>query len=415
MPLSRERLPIRPGLSAARGFAADGARQIGSPAATRPPEVESLPSVTRSAMAKKEPTPPTTEATPKSLRVEIETLDRQIAAAVGERARLVSRLAEESPDAAEADPAASTVVEGVGAVTDGAMRAIFREVVATSRAAVHQRRIAYLGPEDSYSHLTAIERFGEAADLAPVATIGAVFDEVASGACELGVVPLENSTHGRVTDTLEAFAATEVSICGEAPMRIHHCLLGQGPRSAIRRVASKPQALSQCSHWLAEHLPGVEQAPSASTSDAARQAADDPASAAIASEQAGRRHGLQVLARNIEDQHDNVTRFAVIGPEAGQKTGDDKTALMFELAHEPGSLADGMAIFKDEQLNLTWIESFPIPGSRTANLSGGRYLFFVELVGHQSDPPVERAIAGLGEKCVRLRVLGSYARAEVLG
>ncbi|MEN0112112.1 MAG: prephenate dehydratase domain-containing protein, partial [Planctomycetota bacterium] len=230
---------------------------------------------------------------------------------------------------------------------------------------------------------------------------------------------LENSTHGRVTDTLEAFAATDAVIVAEAPMRIHHCLLGQGPRSAIRRVASKPQALTQCAHWLAEHLPGVETVASPSTSDAARLAGDDPAVAAIAAEQAGRRHGLTVLARNIEDQHDNVTRFAVIAAAAAAesvgKTGDDKTSLMFELAHEPGALADGMAIFKRAKLNLTWIESFPIPGSRTADLSGGRYLFFVELVGHRAELRVRRAIASLEKRCVRLRVLGSYARAAVLG
>ncbi|MEQ8847226.1 prephenate dehydratase [Botrimarina sp.] len=365
-------------------------------------------------MAKKKPANPTPATKARSLRAEIAALDRQVAEAIGRRAELVGQLAEvrsaNSPDAW------ATAVEGpVGAAPAAAVQAVFRELVAASCAAVDRRRVAYLGPADSYSHLAAIERFGDASDLVPVGTIHAVFEEVATGASQLGVVPLENSTHGRVTDTLEAFAATSVAICGEAPMRIHHNLLGRGPRSAVRRVASKPQALSQCSHWLAEHLPGVEAVPAASTSDAARLAADDPSTAAIASEQAARRHGLEVLARRIEDQKDNVTRFAVIGPEPGAKTGDDKTALMFELAHEPGSLADGMAIFKRQKLNLTWIESFPIPGSRTEDLSGGRYLFFVELIGHASDLRVRRAIESLEKKCVRLRVLGSYARAKVLG
>ncbi|TWT96154.1 Prephenate dehydratase [Botrimarina colliarenosi] len=324
-------------------------------------------------MAKKAPSKTESPTPEMGARERLDLLDRQIADALAQRQALVAQLA--------------------GGV----------------------RRVAYLGPEDSFSHLTALERFGEAADLVPVATIHAVFEEVAGGSCELGVVPLENSTHGRVTDTLEAFAGTAVAICGEAPMRIHHCLLGQGPRSAIGRVVSKPQALAQCSHWLAEHLPGVETVPYGSTSDAARLASEDPSVAAIASKQAGHRHGLEVLAPNIEDQKDNVTRFAVIGPKAAAPTGDDKTALMFELAHEPGALADGMAVFKKEQLNLTWIESFPIPGSRTADLSGGRYLFFVELVGHQDDAGVGRAVASLGEKCLQLRVLGSYARGKVLG
>lgn len=364
-------------------------------------------------MAKKAASKPTPAKAAKALRAEIGALDRQVADAVAQRAELVAELAKLK--SAATNVAEATIDKGQGAVGADAMRAVFREVVAASRAAIGRRRVAYLGPEDSYSHLTAIERFGEAADLVPVATIHAVFEEVAQGSCELGVVPLENSTHGRVTDTLEAFAGTAVTICGEAPMRIHHCLLGQGPRSAVRRVVSKPQALSQCSHWLAEHLPGVETVPYASTSDAARLAAEDRSVAAIASEQAGRRHGLEMLAKHIEDQKDNVTRFAIIGPEAAPKTGDDKTALMFELAHEPGALADGMAIFKRQKLNLTWIESFPIPGSRTEDLSGGRYLFFVELVGHQSDAGVRRAVAALGKKCLQLRVLGSYARAKVLG
>lgn len=365
-------------------------------------------------MAKKKPASTAPAANSRTLKAQIAALDRQVADAVGERAGLVAELA--GLKSANANDAAATkIAKGAGGVGDDAMRAVFREVVAASRSAVSLQRVAYLGPEDSYSHLTAIERFGEAADLVPVATIHAVFDEVASGACELGVVPLENSTHGRVTDTLEAFAATEVALCGEAPMRIHHCLLGQGPRSAIRRVASKPQALSQCSHWLAEHLPAAEKSPAPSTAGAAALAAKDKTIAAIASEQAGRRHGLQVLARNIEDQKDNVTRFAVIGATPAEKTGEDKTALMFELTHEPGSLADGMAIFKRQKLNLTWIESFPIPGSRTEDLSGGRYLFFVELLGHAADLRVRRAIASLEKKCLQLRVLGSYARAKVLG
>lgn len=365
-------------------------------------------------MAKKKPAKPTT----RTLRSQIAGLDRQIAASVAERADLVRQLSE--TQSSDSDPASSGVTTGKGQVSDDAMAAIFREVVASSRGAVSPFRVAYLGPEDSFSHLTTIELFGEASELVPVATIPAVFEEVATGGCERGVVPLENSTHGRVTDTLEAFSKTDVQICGEAPMRIRHCLLGLGPRSAIRRVTSKPQALSQCSHWIAEHLPGAETVPAASTSEAAAQAAEDPSVAAIASQQAGLRHGLKTLAHGIEDQHDNITRFAVIGPgsvfkQGAKKTGDDKTAVMFEIAHEPGSLADTMAIFKRRGLNMTWIESFPIPGSRGAGADSGRFLFFIELEGHQAEARVRRALDSLAKKCVQLRVLGSYARAAVLG
>jgi chorismate mutase/prephenate dehydratase len=192
------------------------------------------------------------------------------------------------------------------------------------------------------------------------------------------------------------------------PLRIHHCLLGIGQRSDIRRVCSKPQALSQCRNWLAAHLPGVKLEPTASTAEAATLAAAEPDTAAIAAEQAAVNHGLTVLARNIEDNPDNVTRFAVIGATAGQRTGRDKTALVFEAPHQPGALADAMAIFKRHKLNLTWIESFPIPRER------GRYLFFLEFQGHPADETVKRAIAALIKKSLRLVLLGSYAEAEVV-
>lgn len=352
--------------------------------------------------------------TSRSLKSQLAKLDKEIAEAIADRAELVQELAKAGAEPLGSAAAETTIGGPQGAVDAAAMQAIFREVVASSRALVHSDRVAYLGPEDSFSHLTAIRLFGQASELVPVATIRGVFDEVGSGGCQQGVVPLENSTHGRVTDTLEAFSCSKVQIAAEAPTRIHHCLLGRGKRSGVKRVYSKPQALSQCNHWLAEHLPGAELHAAASTSEAARIASEEKGVAAIASEQAGRRHGLEVLARNIEDQKDNVTRFAVISLESPPKTGDDKTALMMEIDHQPGSLADAMAIFKRQKLNMTWIESFPIPGSRSEDQTGGRYLFFVEFVGHQSELRVRRALASLEKRCVQLRVLGSYARSPVL-
>jgi chorismate mutase/prephenate dehydratase len=174
-------------------------------------------------------------------------------------------------------------------------------------------------------------------------------------------------------------------------------------------VCSKPQALSQCRNWLSAHLPGAKLEPTASSAEAATLAVAEPDTAAIASEQAATNHGLEVLARNIEDNPDNVTRFAIIGRQAAPRTGRDKTALVFEAPHEPGALADAMAIFKRQKLNLTWIESFPIPAAR------GRYLFFLEFQGHATDLRAKRAIASLSKKSLRLVVLGSYAEAELIG
>jgi chorismate mutase/prephenate dehydratase len=186
-------------------------------------------------------------------------------------------------------------------------------------------------------------------------------------------------------------------------------LLSVGTRDEIRTVYSKPQPLSQCRNWLARHLPNATLAEVGSTAAAAKAAKGQQNVAAIASRQAGAHYELPTIVANIEDNPDNITRFAIIGSGAGAKTGHDKTTLMFEIAHEPGALADTMAIFKRAKLNMTWIESFPIPGHR------GRYLFFVEFVGHPSETRAKRAIATLARKSLRLEVLGSYAQGEPVG
>ena len=296
-----------------------------------------------------------------------------------------------------------------GPLDSRAVRGIFRELINGSRALVRPVRVAYLGPAYSYSHLAALERFGEANELVPVATIAAVFDELNRGQVEFGLVPIENSTDGRVVDTLGMFARRPARVCGEVQLHIHHCLLGKTSRAEVREVYSKPQALSQCRNWLAQHLPLARTGEMASTAAAAKLAADKPGAAAIASRQAGVHYGLPVIEANIEDSRHNVTRFAVIGDSLPARTGRDKTALMFALSHSPGSLADAMTIFKQNRLNLTWIESFPMPDAPS------EYLFFVELEGHLSDAAVKRALDSLGERTERLEVLGSYARCDPIG
>jgi chorismate mutase/prephenate dehydratase len=298
--------------------------------------------------------------------------------------------------------------EGKAELPAKAVEAVFRELESGIRALGGPVRIAYLGPEFTYSHLAAIAKFGQSAELVPVGSIASVFEEVERRQADFGVVPIENSTDGRIADTLECLSRSSIQICGEAPLRIQHCLIGRGRRADVRRVLSKPQALSQCRNWLSAHLPQATVEEAASTGEAAHRAASEPGTAAIAGEQAASLHGLDVLARNVEDNPDNVTRFAVIGKQAAPRTGKDKTALVFEAPHKPGALADAMAIFKRQRLNLTWIESFPIPTAR------GRYLFFVEFQGHPSELRPKRAIAALEKKSLRLAVLGSYAEADVI-
>jgi chorismate mutase/prephenate dehydratase len=348
------------------------------------------------------------------LRDAIDQLDQELVALVnrrGELARQVGELKAEAGEpvysqAREEEVISRCIGNNQGPLSDQTVRVILREVISGCRALQLSLRVAYLGPEFSYSHLAAIHRFGQSGQLIPVATIAAAFEEVEEGHAQFALVPMENSTDGRVADTLDRMSRSPLRICGEVPLRIHHCLLGLDPRGEITTVYSKPQALSQCRNWLAKHLPKAQSVEVASTSEAARLASAEPRVAAIASRQAGVNHHLHVLAENIEDNVDNVTRFAVISDTCAPRTGNDKTALMFEIAHRPGALADAMAIFKRHNLNMTWIESFPIPGSR------GSYLFFVEFVGHQQDEAAGKAIAELDGLTKRLEVLGSYAKME---
>ncbi len=198
------------------------------------------------------------------------------------------------------------------------------------------------------------------------------------------------------------FTRLPVRICAEVELEIHHALLGKCSRGDVREVYSRPQALSQCRNWLARHLPLARTIEVTSTSTAAQLAGEKPGAAAIASIQAGIQYGLNVLAEQIEDDPGNTTRFAVIGDHSPPPSGRDKTAMMFQVEHRPGSLADAVNIFKKNRLNLTWIESFPVPGSK------GTYLFFVEMEGHQHEPGIRRAVAALQQHTLRLEILGSF-------
>lgn len=337
-------------------------------------------------------------------------LDRSLLELANERAELTLELARQRQAAGEPpfivgeeDSAlAELLPSSKGPLPERVVRAVFRELSSGSRALLRQTRVAFLGPLFSYSHLAAVHRFGQSVEFMPVGTIAAVFEEVHRGHSDFGLVPVENSTDGRVADTLDMFTRLPVRICGEVDLEIHHALLAKCARSEIREVYSKAQPLSQCRNWLAKHLPAARTIEVTSTSTAAQLAAEKPGAAAIASLQAGIQQGLNVLAENIEDNPSNKTRFAVIGDQTAPRTGHDRTAMLFQVHHKPGTLADAMNIFKRNRLNLTWIESFPIPGSSRT------YLFFVELEGHETDTRFKRAVASLQQKTLRLEILGSF-------
>ncbi|GIW94589.1 MAG: P-protein PheA [Pirellulaceae bacterium] len=348
---------------------------------------------------------------PESVFQECRRLDQQLLKLLAERARLYERLARHRITEGQTawDPHTEVawqqemLAAGAAPLSEASLRAILAEIQSGCRALIKPLRVAYLGPEHSYSYLAATARFGHSVELVPVATIAAVFEEVHYGQAALGVVPLENSTDGRVVDTLDMFARMPVRICGEVQLRIHHFLAARCPRDKITEVYSKPQALSQCRGWLARHLPGVRTIEMTSTARAAQIAAEKEGAAAIASREAAQHYGLEIVAANIEDNPNNITRFAVLGEMPSRRTGKDKTALMFQVPHRPGALADAMVVFKKAQLNLTWIESFPVQGAPQ------EYLFFAEFEGHESEARVKRALAALGKKTLRLNVLGSYA------
>ncbi len=298
--------------------------------------------------------------------------------------------------------------QNAGPLTPTTLRAVFREVISAARSRIRMLRVAYLGPPFSFTHLAAIERFGRSADLVPVNTIASVFEEVNRGHANYGMVPIENSTDGRIVDTLDMFTRLPLRICGEVQMSVHHNLMSRSPRSEIVEIYSKPQALSQCRDWLSRNMPRASLHEVTSTSTAAQLARDKPGAAAIASKQAAVQYDLQVIAERVEDNVHNITRFAVIGDEESRPTGRDRTALLLQIPHTPGSLSEALMSFKKSRINLTWIESFPLRGPEVG------YLFFLDFEGHVGDPRIKKALAELERKAVRMEVLGSYPRSEPL-
>lgn len=295
-----------------------------------------------------------------------------------------------------------------GPMTPTELKAVFRPLLSAGRQRVRTDRVAYLGPAYSFTHLAAINRFGDSADLVPVSTIATVFEEVNRGHVDYGLVPIENSTDGRIVDTLDMFTRLPLRICGEIQLHVHHNLLARCDRSEITEIYSKPQALSQCRDWLAKNMSHARLIEVTSTSTAAQLARDKPGAAAVASQQAASQYGIQIVADCIEDNRNNVTRFAIIGSSIADSTGHDRTAILLQIPHKPGSLSDALQVFKKCRVNLTWIESFPL---RSPEIG---YLFFLDFEGHVTDTKIRKTLKELEAMADRLEVLGSYPRSEPL-
>src|SRR3990172_731419 len=275
------------------------------------------------------------------------------------------------------------------------IKAVWREILSAS-----------LAPPATFSHQAAVLRFGSSATLVPARSIAEVFDEVGRGRAEFGVVPVENSTQGAVNGTLDRLIESELLIAGELSLEISHHLLSRATDpGAIRTVCSHPQALAQCRQWLAQNLPEVALEEVSSTSAAAERAAGHPAVAAVASELAARLHDLPVLRHRIEDNPLNSTRFLVLGRRALPPTGKDKTSILCSLKHEVGALSMFLEPFARHGLNLTKIESRP------TKRRPWEYVFFVDFEGHVDPPPVQAALSEIRERCLFLKILGSYPSA----
>ena len=371
--------------------------------------------MTRKADAADSPEVERTSANLKGLRVQIDKLDLQIVDLLNKRASVAAQIGKVKSQsggevfsaAREEEVLGSVQASSKGPLSPNSLKSIFRELISGCRALQKVQRVAFLGPEYSYSHLAALDRFGGGVEYVRVGTIATVFDEVARKHVDFGLVPLENTTDGRIADTLDCFIKTpEIRICSEIRLRVHHHLLSNCEQTEIRRVYSKAQALSQCRNWLSRNLPHASLHEVSSTADAAKLVQTEPHSAAVASRQAGVRFGLRMLFSNIEDYVGNETRFAVIALHDSAKTGHDKTAMMFQVPHTPGSLADILSLFKQNKINLTWIESFPFKEAK------GEYVFFVDFDGHVDDPRVKKTLKVMEETCESVSVLGSFPLAK---
>ncbi|MDA0806488.1 MAG: prephenate dehydratase [Planctomycetota bacterium] len=354
--------------------------------------------------------------TPDQIQAAAAKLDLEILKLINQRAQLSIDWIESHDDPRqflfsprlEDEAITRMLAKNAGPLSTLAVSGVMRHVFSGARRKVRMQRVAYLGPAFSYSHQASIERFGEAADLIPVSTIASVFEEVNRGHAEFGIVPIENSTDGRIVDTLDMFTRLPLRICGEVQLSVNHNLLARCARSQITEIYSKPQAFSQCRNWLNRHMPHARLHDVTSTSTAAQLARDKPGAAAIASGRAAVEYGLEVVAADVQDNKNNVTRFAIIGDHVPAPTGSDRTALLLQIPHKPGALSDALVAFKNHKVNLSWIESFPLRGPEAG------YLFFLDFEGHQSEAKVKRTLEHLAKSAVRMEVLGSFPRSEVL-
>ena len=348
------------------------------------------------------------------LRDQIDSLDEEIVRLLNERIRVVQAIGEAKKESGAEIYVPSrerAVFEKIKRLNEGPLpeesaHAIYREIMSAALALETEMKIAYLGPEATFTHQAARSKFGASVEYIPAATISEVFDRVQNRTADYGVVPIENSTEGAVTHTFDQFATTSLKICAEIYLPISLTLLSKVEREQVRVIYSKQEVFGQCRTWLQTHLPEVELSPVESTTKAVQLAMETEGSAAIASAMASDMYGIEVLANGIQDMQGNTTRFLVIGQNFSASTGDDKTSVVFGVKHAVGALHEALSVFKADEINLSKIESRP---SRN---KAWEYYFFVDVDGHAEDQPVAKALEDLQGHCTLMTVLGSYPKAQ---
>lgn len=360
------------------------------------------------------------EAQLKALRNRIDSIDEKILELISERAACAQTVAQVKqrslPEGAkpvfyrperEAWVLKHIMDLNKGPLDNEEVARLFREIMSACLALEEPLRVAYLGPEGTFTQAAALKHFGHSVISVPMAAIDEIFREVAAGAVQFGVVPVENSTEGAINHTLDSFLEHDLVICGEVELRIHHHLLvGENTKTdRISRIYSHAQSLAQCRKWLDAHYPNVERVAVSSNAEAAKRLKSEWNSAAIVGDMACELYGLTRLAEKIEDRPDNSTRFLIIGNQAVPPTGDDKTSIIVSMRNKPGALHELLQPFHTNGVDLSRIETRP---SRSGKWT---YVFFIDFFGHQHDPLVKDVLEKICEESVALKVLGSYPKA----
>ncbi|OHC00798.1 MAG: chorismate mutase [Planctomycetes bacterium RIFCSPLOWO2_12_FULL_39_13] len=356
-----------------------------------------------------------------SLRKEIDALDSKIVELLNERAKVVLKIGEIKkrnkvqiyvPNR-EQEVYSLITSQNKGPLTNECLMSIYRELMAGSLVLEKAIKVSYLGPEGTFSYFAAKQKFGSSVEYVPVRGIDDVFRDVAGGRCDYGIVPVENSTEGGIRETLNIFVESDVKVCAEIFLPIHHCLMANCAKEDIKRVYSKPQILSQCKNWLASNLPYAELIEVSSSAEAARivmnalkSDKDGQYYAVIANIEIVQQYGLNILFKNIEDNPNNITRFFVLSKEYGEPSGRDRTAVMCYIKNRPGALLEILEPFKTHSINLTNIESLP------TKKKAWEYCFYLDFEGYASNETVQKALKEVSKKCFDMKILGSFPKCD---